>query len=245
MCDNRSRQRHTYMKEIIRVLCVILIASSFCFGQDIDSQTLEFKKYIKGTHTFDLGIGLLNATGTAVNVAGIGNNFTAQPSPSINLQYEYAIDQTIGIGAYFDYYRVNSDIEIPPLDDIANDPVCAVTCALGINTADCNCSGYDYTDRVNVFTIAGRLAYHTRILEGLDTYTSIIAGYSFNRRQSAEEILVQQVLRETDVADNLPTFIYKVSAGGKYYINNKWGIYGEFGWANTHLIRLGITHRLL
>ena len=230
----------------VLIACIMTIPfwSECQISENVPSRSSGIKTYQKGTQTLDLGVGFINANSTAVNIIGVGQAFTAQPSPSLNIQYEYALHDVIGVGVYMDYYRVNADVDIPPLQSILDDPICAAACALGISTADCNCDGVEYEDRVNVYTIAGRLAYHKRILNDLDTYSTIIAGYSFNRRQSVDEILVQQVLREADISDNLPTFIYKASVGARYYLNNNWGIYGEFGWSNTHLVRLGCTYRI-
>jgi len=42
----------------------------------------------------------------------------------------------------------------------------------------------------------------------------------------------------------VPKIVYYASAGVRYYLTPNWGIYGEFGYSNVHLLHLGTTYRL-
>jgi hypothetical protein len=202
------------------------------------------KFHLKKSHNFNLGLGLFNGLSSTFNLLGINENISGNPSPAIHFQYEYGLSEQLGIGVYADYYKVDAEFNLPSNIDPLDDPLCYAQCLTGINITGCDCGNQKINTRRNVFTLAGRLAYHRALLKDVDVYTSIIAGYSFNRRKKIEEVLLEELLNSANVTNNIPTFIYKVSAGARYFFSPELGAYGELGWSNTHILRLGMTYRI-
>lgn len=227
---------------------IIVLLFQFSLSAQITLPTAQMsdstKFHLKGSHNFNFGLGLFNPTATSFRILGFNTDFSGNPSPAINFAYEYGLTEGIGIGLYADYYRVNGEYNIPTNIDPLDDPLCYAQCLTGI-VINCDCGSQKVNDRRNVFTIAGRLAYHRALIKDVDIYTSIIAGYSFNRRKKLEEVLLEEILKNTNISDNLPTFIYKVNGGARYFFSPGWAIFGELGWSNTHILRIGTTYRIL
>ncbi len=204
--------------------------------------------HTKGDQNLNIGIGLINPTEFSYNLIG-GGSGAGSPSPALNLSYEYGLTQSISIGAFFNYYRVDAQIDYT-LDDInaiLDNPLCALHCNSPFpipGAEDCICDGGSITERNNVFTFGGKLAFHIYKLDKLDTYASTYLGYSFNRRKTITESAVSSILNEIDSEVTVPTIVYFASAGARYFMTPNLAVYGEFGYGNSHLLQLGITYRL-
>ncbi len=204
----------------------------------------------KGDHLINLGVSLLPNPGDFALDLLTGGSASGDPTPGINLHYEYSVANNISLGGMLGYYRVNAqqDLSLEDISDLLEDPECAIQCLLPFSIGStCDCDEPTIREKVNVFTIAGRLVYHRQlaIIPELDFYTSITAGYSFNRRNTVVEQLGNIALDElTTTGVNIPTFVYYVSVGGRYFLSEKFAIFGEGGYSNVHLVQLGLTYRL-
>ena len=229
------------------VLFTILLISSLS-GQEMQDKTHRHHVE-KGDHLLNLGISFLPNPGDFVLDLFTGGNGSGNPSPGINLHYEYGITNNISFGGFFGYYRVDAqqDLSLSDIEDLLDDPECAIECLLPISIgSNCNCDAPTIKEKVNVFTLAGKLVYHRRlaIIPDLDFYSSITAGYSFNRRKTVVEQLGDIALDElTTTGVNVPSFVYYVTLGGRYFISENFAIFGEGGYSNVHLVQAGLTYR--
>ncbi len=229
---------------LIVLFTTILISS--LSGQEVKSKT--HRRHVeKGDHLLNLGVSFLpNPSDFALDLF-TGGTGSGNPSPAINLHYEYSLTNNLSLGGLFGYYRVDAqqDLSLDAVADLLDDPECAIRCLTPF-VGDCNCEAPTIKEKVNVYTIAGKLVYHQQlaIIPELDFYTSITAGYSFNRRKTIIERLGDVALDElTTSGVNVPTFIYYISVGGRYFLNENWAIFGEGGFSNVHLVQAGVTYR--
>ncbi len=221
-----------------------LIVSSLSAQEEGHRQHTE-----KGDHLLNLGVSFLpNPTDFTLDLF-TGGTGSGDPSPGINLHYEYSITNNISLGGLFGYYRVNAqqDLTLNDISELLDDPQCAIECLIPIGIGDnCNCDAPTIREKVNVYTLAGKLVYHRQLvmIPALDFYTSITAGYSFNRRKTVVEQLGSIALEElTTDKVNVPTFVYYISLGGRYFISENFAIFGEGGYSNVHLVQAGLTYR--
>ena len=229
------------------VLFTILLISSLS-GQEMQDKT--HRHHIeKGDHLLNLGVSFLpNPTDFTLDLF-TGGSGSGDPSPAINLHYEYSVTDNISLGGLFGYYRVNAqqDLTIDDIAELLDDPECAIQCLLPFNIgSSCNCDAPTIKEKVNVFTLAGKLVYHRRlaIIPELDFYSAITAGYSFNRRKTVVEQLGDIALDELATKEvKVPTFVYYVTIGGRYFISENFAIFGEGGYSNVHLVQAGLTYR--
>lgn len=198
------------------------------------------------SHNLNIGVGFFNPTNFAFSLFGASGE--GDPSASINLWYEYQLTKTIGLGAMGSYYRVNSSTQINASDffeNILDNPQCALECITGFSIGgNCNCDDLNFEERVHVYTFAGKVSLHIKRFEQLDTYSNIVLGYSINKRKSVVDAALNSALDQVIPETEIPSFIYYASLGARYYLSEKWGIYGEFGYGNVHLFHLGITYRI-
>lgn len=233
---------------VVAFLLSFFISESFSQRNQSQYLSLDTVAYhSKGDQNINIGVGLINPTDFAFNLIG-GGSGTGSPSPSFNLSYDYGLTQAISIGAFFNYYRVDAqnDYTLDDLTDIVNDPLCALKCNSPFpvpGLEDCICEGGSIKERNNVFTFGGKLSYHIYKLEKLDTYVSTYLGYSINRRKTITESAIGSLLNEFDSEVSIPTIVYYVSAGARYFIIPNIAVFGEFGYGNTHLLQLGLTYR--
>lgn len=237
------------MTRILTFFCLF----TFFFLTDVSAQEPSEKDYRqhveKGDQIISLGVSFLSRPSDFALDLFTGGTGSGDPTPAINLHYQYSITNNISIGGLFGYYRVNAqqDLTLEDITDLFEDPECAIQCLLPINIgSSCNCETPTINERVNVFNIAGKLVYNRQlaVIPELDFYTSITAGYSFNRRQTIIERAGDIALDELTSSDvNVPTFIYYVSVGGRYFINENWAIFGEGGFSNVHLVQAGASYR--
>lgn len=235
-----------------RAVCLIL-ATFFCnMGQAQLAERPDSTYFqIGGDHHFNLGIGLINRNDFVFDIFGI--NTAADPTPALNISYEYALLDEISIGIQGSFFRVNAQRELSIeltdfeniFEDLLNDP-CYLPCTIGLPAlGDCNCEVEGtVTERVTVSTIGGKLAYHRKLLPKLDTYSTVFLGYSFNRRKTIIEQTLNEVADEIGVESDVPSFVYYANAGLRFYVTEQIGVYGEYGYGNSHLLNLGLTYRL-
>ena len=248
---------NTKMINDLKILWKTLLPVLLIVLNNLDAQAQQYRHssivldsihyHTKGDHVINVGVGLINPSDYAFNLIG-GGSGSGEPSPSFNMNYEYGLTQEISIGPFFNYYRVDTqnDYTLDDINEIIDDPLCALACNSFINlpgSEDCICSG-TIKERSNVFTFGGKLSFHKIIIEGLDTYASTHLGYSFNRRKTITESAISSILNELDSEVNVPRVVYYASVGIRYYIKPQLGIYGEFGYGNTHLLQLGASYRL-
>jgi len=227
------------------ILIFLLLFTSFSVWAQRDDSSVPVPNFVnqKGDQMLSASLGLLNPESFAFSIFGFSGG--GNPSPSLNIQYEYAISPYVGIGAFGSFYRVNANLNESAddilsalnggdIDDIINDLGCFL---LG------NCGSTNIQERVSVITFGGKLVYHKNIIKDLDTYASTYLGYSVNRRQTITETLLNSVSDQVGLGVNVPTFVYFSSIGARYYFNEKWAAYGEFGYGNSHLLLLGVSHR--
>ncbi len=137
----------------------------------------------------------------------------------------------------------------------------------------------------NAYSVAGRLVYYVPIrallsggpnaaeivedmltskknpqIGGLDTYFSVVAGYSFIKSKRVGEQagsqpsvlddivnIVGGVVPEESTAsfNNVPlNWVYQLSGGVRYHLNPKWAIYGELGYGTLGLVNLGAVYKV-
>jgi len=234
------------MKHKFVLLFCALALPYFAFSQLTSGKerTLDSYYFLAGEKQVNLDFGFINAQNFAFSL--FGSSGGGDPSPSINLSFDYAFTNNIALGAFTSYYRVDASSSIPldnlgsidldnlDLDNILN----SVGCLLG---GDCNTK---VQERINVYTIGGKLMIHRSVLEKVDTYASTYLGYSFNKRKTITEEGLDAVSNELGLDAEVPSFVYYASAGGRLYLTNKLGIYGEYGYGNVHLLKVGLTYKL-
>ncbi len=256
----------------MRIICVLLMtlfAYSLQAQVNIDgaqlvdaltnpSDTAYNEKYNnKHTHYINLSAGFFNPVKFSFSLANI-NSIDGNPSPSLNLDYNYSVNSNLSLGAFANYYRVNAQYT-PSIDELGTILGESAECINQIgsledilNGLDCisnQISGENTTikQRLNVVTLGGKLSLHKRILPKIDTYAAGYLGYSFNQRETLVESVLEdyaaELLNKSSV--EVPSFMYFVNAGARIYINKNVGVYGEFGYGNIHLARLGVTYRFL
>jgi len=208
----------------------------------------------RNTHYFNLSMGFFNPVDFALSIANV-NSVNGDPSPSINLDYNYGVSSTISLGAFASYYRVNAQYKptIGELETILDQSlVCSdeidnigdILDVIGCINEQVN-NRTTIEERLNVFSIGGKISAHKRLLPNIDTYAATYLGVSFNNRESIVESVIEEyaadLLERSSI--EVPKFMYFVNAGARYYINDNIGIYGEVGYGNVHLAKLGVTYR--
>ncbi len=207
--------------------------------------------HLKGSHSFNLGVGFPNLANTAFRAgqrAGFENEGGA--SPNFTLKYEYGISDVIGIGAHVGYYTAKTPTYVTDIvtGDIL-DVLGGFGCDLGIALPGVECDtvyatedGEPSYDRIHATTLGGRFAYRKASffgIEKLDAYGTVMLGFSFfkTKRIGSESENINE--------SNLPNFIYNTSAGLRYFIKPNVGIYGELGYGSLTVLNLGLTYRIM
>lgn len=214
--------------------------------QYLVSDTIAY--HYKKDQNVNVGIGIINPSDYAFNLIG-GGSGSGSPSPSLNLSYEYGLANTISLGVFVNYYKVDAQTEYT-LDDInafIDDPLCILQCNSPFpipGAEDCLCNGGTIEERNHVFTFGGKFSYHIYKIKGFDTYASTYIGYSVNRRKTISESAVSAILNEIKSEVSIPSLVYYASAGARYFFTPQIAAYGEFGYGNTHLFQFGATFRL-
>lgn len=238
------------MKQICTwLLCLFLLPSNLnaqLLNNDSDRASSEFY-FLQGDQALNLSTGLLNASDFSFDL--FKANGSGEPTPSIQLAYEYGLIDKLSIAGFVSYYKVDastpisyedladqiSSIDITDFGSIINSLNCI------INPSDC---GTSIQERVNVFTVGGKLRLNHPLLENLDTYASTYVGYSFNRRKTIVESALQGAIDEVGLETEIPTVVYYGSIGLRFFLTSKIGVWGEYGLGNVHLLNLGVSYRL-
>jgi len=236
------------MKKFFLFLFIVVGLSSLCISQTEELPRPIGTYYVlQGDQALNISVGLLNMndfTFSLFQANGKGN-----PSPSFNLSYEYGLLKNIRIAGFTSFYRVESSnsysinslvdqISSIDINDFGS-AVNQIQCIL--NPESCKTS---VKERVSVFTIGGKLSLHKPFVEGIDTYASTYLGYSFNRRKTVTEQALDVAVEQLGLNTDIPTIVYYASAGARYFITPKIGIFGEYGLGNVHLLKLGATYKL-
>jgi hypothetical protein len=206
-----------------------------------ENRTLDSYYFLAGEKQVNFDVGLINAQNFAFSL--FGSSGGGDPSPSFNLSFDYALTNNIALGAYTSYYRVDASSSIP-LDNLdidnldINDLLTGIGCLLG---GDCNT---EIQERISVYTMGGKLMLHQPVLEKISTYASTYLGYSFNKRKTITEEGLDAVSNELGLDTEVPSLVYYASAGARLYVTNKLGIYGEYGYGNVHLLKIGLSYKL-
>jgi len=206
------------------------------------------------THYLNLSVGFFNPVDFAFSLANV-NSVSGSPSPSINLDYNYGINSNFSIGVFTNYYRVNAQYT-PSLSELEGILDKSLACTgeidgLGGILDAINCIsdqvGEQITieERLNVFTLGGKVSVHKRFIPKLDAYAATYLGFSFNNRESIVEGVLEEYAVELFERSSVevPKFLYYINGGIRYYLNSNIGIYGELGYGNVHLAKLGFTYR--
>lgn len=237
------------MKTIFLFTCIVLLSSIHVEAQlisgDTNREPSEFY-FSKGDNAINLNIGLLNASDFSFNLFQASGS--GDPSPSIQLTYEYGLYDQFSIAGFTSFYTVKASTSISYQDlsdqisaiDITDfgSIITSLNCIL--NPSEC---GSTIEERVNVFTLGVKLRYHKPILENFDTYAATYVGYSFNRRKTITETVLQGVIEEVGLKTEIPNIVYFGSVGIRYFVTSKIGIWAEYGIGNVHLLNLGLTYR--
>lgn len=232
----------------ISCLLFLLLLSSTLIAQNQGTIALSSSQLQKGDQRMSLGVSFLpNPQDFAFDLF-TGGTGSGDPAPALNLHYEYNVSNGIILGGLVNYYRVNAQQEIALNDiaDLLDDPQCAIDCLLPFTIGSgCMCDEPIVKERINVFTIAGRLTYYRTVAPKLGLYSAITAGYSFNRRKTVVERLGDIALSEIRTKESkVPTFVYYLTVGGRYFINDRWAVFGEGGFSNVHLVQVGVSYKL-
>jgi hypothetical protein len=198
----------------------------------------------KGDKLLSVYAGFVNPepfTFSIFSFSGVGN-----PSPSANINFQYAVSNKITLGPFASYYRVDADytnsidqFELLLQSQDFNDIVGGLDCLLlG------NCDDLTVIERISVLTIGAKASYTRNIIDALETYISMHLGYSINRRETIAEGILDSVSEELGLGVEVPSFVYFTSVGGRWFLNEKLGFFGEFGFGNSHLLTIGITMRM-
>lgn len=197
----------------------------------------------KGDHLVSLSTGIFNPEAFTFDILGFSGS--GDPSPSLNLHYQYSLSDRVALGAYGSFYRVDasyvnsienllSDFSSDLLGDVIGGLACTL---LG------NCADVEATERVSVFTAGGSLTYHTQWIDKVDTYATTYLGYSFNRRKSFTAELLDLVVDQTGLGVKIPNVVYYTGVGARYFVSPNFAIYGEAGYGNSHLFNLGLSYK--
>ena len=221
------------------------------FAQNSNSSSLDSNQFFKfKDRALNIGVGFINAESFAFNLFGASGS--GKPSPSLHTVYEIGLSDMISIGGFLDYYRVEAQAPIS-LNSIADEVSGIDISDLGsifsvleclINPSLCDNESTVVKERVNVFTLGGKLRIHRSFIPELDTYASTYLGYSFNRRKTITESAVDAAAEQLGLGIRVPRIIYYGSIGARYFITDKLGVYGEYGIGNVHLLKLGVTLRM-
>ncbi len=240
----------------------LFIALLFCAFTGLQAQeegtaprSLSSYYLLAGEQQLNVNVGFLNTTDFAFSL--FGQTGSGNPSPSLNLSYDYAVTNDIRIGAFTNYYRVDAsqsstlDALSSSLDGLGID-IGGLLSELGVDDFLCetfqvNCPEDVTTniqERVNVLTVGGKLMYARHIVEKFDTYVSTYLGYSFNSRETITEEALNTASEQLGLNVEIPDFVYFGAVGARYYVTPKIGIYGEFGQGNVHILKLGLSLKL-
>jgi len=236
---------------------ILFACSASSSAQETSTEMRALPSYylMQGEQQVNVNIGFFNTTDFAFSL--FGQSGSGNPSPSLNLSYDYAVTNRIRIGAFTSYYRVDAT-QSSTLDAVSDGlsglglDLGGILSSFGVDEILCetlgiNCPGdvtTDIQERVNVLSFGGKLMYARPIVEKFDTYATTYLGYSINNRETITEEALNTASEQLGLNVSVPDFIYYGAVGARYYATPKLGIYGEFGQGNVHVVKLGLSFKL-
>lgn len=216
------------------------MSATICFSSNITAQ----HRLYKGDRFLSAYAGFVNPepfTFSIFSFSGAGN-----PSPSANINFQYAVSNRLTLGPFVSFYRVDADytntvdqFEVLLASQSFNELLGGLDCLfLG------NCDDLTVTERVSVFTFGGKVTYVRNIIDELETYLSMHLGYSINRRETIAEGVLNSVSDELGLGVQIPSFVYFTSAGARLFLSDRYAMFGEFGYGNSHLLTLGLVMKI-
>ena len=234
------------LKQLLTLLSFVL--SAHMVAQITDGASQNFNPFfLKGDQALNLNVGFLSASDynfSLFQASGAGD-----PSPSVQLSYEYGLTDQISIAGFASYYRVDastsfsvenladqiSGIDINDLGSLLTSFECI------INPSSC---GTEIAERVNVFTFGGKLRYSRSYLDNIETYATTYLGYSINKRETITEQALNGAIDQLGLNTEVPSFLYYGGVGARMFVTDQIGLYGEFGYGNVNLLKLGVSYRM-
>lgn len=241
------------MRKLGFLLTVLCFISTSTFAQESSVRELGSYYLLQNEKQLNVDVGLLNTTEFALSLFGASGS--GEPSPSINLSFDYGLTDNVRIGAFTGYYRVDGS-KSSPIDNVVSElenlnlgiDINSILSQFGLDDILCqllgNCPETVIEERVNVFTIGGKLMLSRPLAEKIDTYASTYLGYSFNKRKTITEEALGAASEQLGLNTEIPSVIYYASAGARFYVTPLIGIYGEYGYGNVHLLKLGLSYKL-
>ncbi len=243
------------LKKLGLFIGILIACQAQLFSQETTTRELSSYYLIKGEQQINANIGILNTQDFAFSL--FGQSGGGEPSPSLNLSYDYAVTNQIRIGAFAGYYRVDATQSSTlsalstGLDGLGVD-IGGLLSSLGVDEILCSTLGIncpentttDVQERVNVLSFGGKLMYSRPLVDKIDTYVSTYLGYSINNRETITEEALNTASEQLGLNVEVPDFIYYGSVGARYYLTPQIGIYGEFGQGNVHTLKLGLSLKL-
>jgi hypothetical protein len=223
---------------MLRLFFLLITTSPFLiFAQEIQKP----KVYQQGNHHLQLGIGYPNLASVAINgLAAVGQYTSTSPSnqgksfPRINVNYDYALDQNLSLGAYIGFSSATTPAYNWDIPEIDFRPVYYYEGGSGV---------YQY--KVNSFLFGFRGLRHFELSEIIDFYARGSVGFSINKIKTIGDEA------PTDVSGiSYPTIpVPNISIGGhfgmRYLFTENIGAYGEVGYSTSDVIQLGVSYRIL
>ena len=234
-------------RKMLKIYRLIVVVNLLFITTAGICQTVDVRPYfLKGDQAVNLNVGFINASDLSFSLfeaSGAGD-----PSPSVQLSYEYGVSDRISIAGFASYYRVDASTEID-IDEIADQVAAIDINDLGslltsleciINPSSCATT---VAERVNVYTIGGKLRYARSYLDKIETYATTYLGYSFNRRETITEQALNAGIDQLGLNTEVPTVIYYGGVGARYFATDAIGLWGEFGYGNVNLVKAGVSYR--
>ena len=228
---------------------------------EVESGT-EYKYHVPKSHIINFGVGFPNKLGLTISgyeriESILGTNVIegGSATPQLTLSYEYAVDGQLGIGAHIGYFSATTPTLNFDLSGITGGSsgggilgdICdelPFLCDLTETVSD----ALEGSQKFQVWTFSGRIAYHQKILPKLDVYAATVLGYSLIRRKSLaadgdDSKGNLEAISEGFQSLTIPNYSYYGVVGGRYYLTEHIAIYGEGGYGNITVANAGLTYR--
>lgn len=133
--------------------------------------------------------------------------------PPTSLSFEYGLMEDIGVGVYFGYATAEEVLNFYSGEQYR----------------------WDYT-----YTLIGlRGAYHFWSTDNIDVYGGAMLGWNVATAEYSSDDIDESLVDDVDVGG----FAFSLYAGGRYYVNDMFGFYGELGYGIS-FFNLGLTLKL-
>jgi len=224
----------------IALVCLIVFSVVTGWAQE---EKPDYSPFEKGQSLISLGAGFPNTyhAGADIGSSILGvDKDNGSSSPQIIFNYEYGLNDDIGIGIYTAYFTATNEI------------LSGAGLLGSIFGAPQNFGESKYS----VVSIGGKLAAHRELIRGLDTYATTYLGYNIVNQDDVNiapgtsfEVPLLGTFNASDVTNlvlneiSYPTFTYEINAGGRYFFDENFAIFGEAG-IGRYLVHAGLTYRL-